>query len=53
MDEASSVTGIRAQGETIIFQLALNDFFNVMANQHELAQRFINSVTKKITAETN
>lgn len=51
MDEEEKITSLTVRGETIIFQLGLNDFFDVMANQHELAQGFINNVSKKLSKE--
>ena len=46
LDAEQTITSIKGKNETIIFQIGLNDFFNVMANQHELAQEFIKSVSK-------
>ena len=47
MDESKSTTSLTVKGETIIFQITLNDFFDVMANQHELAQSFISNISSK------
>jgi len=51
MDAEQTITSIKGKNETIIFQIGLNDFFNVMANQHELAQEFIKSVSKNFTKD--
>ena len=51
MDAEQTITSIKGKNETIIFQIGLNDFFNVMANQHELAQEFIKSVGKNFTKD--
>ncbi len=48
LDSEKSITSLSVKNETIIFQISLNDFFNVMANQHELAQSFINSVSNNL-----
>ena len=49
MGSEQNITSLVVKGETIVFQLSLNDFFDVMSNQSELAQEFISSVSKKFT----
>jgi len=52
MDESKNITSLSVKGETIIFQITLNDFFDVMANQHELAQGFISNISSKFQTKT-
>ena len=50
-DEKVSATTVEAFGDSVVFYLSVFDFYNVMANHHELAQGFINNINKQHTAE--
>ncbi len=48
-----SADTIEAFGRAVVFHISVFDFYNVMANHHELAQGFINNVGKQFLEETN
>lgn len=51
IDHTDHANSIQAVKKTVLFQITLNDFYNVISNQHELAQEFINSVSKNLSKE--
>lgn len=42
---------IRANVDSILFDINLNDFYSVLSNQHELAQEFIDKVSENLKKE--
>ena len=49
--ENLKATTVEAFGNSVVFYLSVFDFYNVMANHHELAQGFINNINKQPKAE--
>lgn len=45
------ISQLEASEESVVFEISLNDFYNTLANHHELAQAFINSVSKNLKKE--
>ncbi|MEQ8926116.1 MAG: hypothetical protein RLO81_09910 [Fulvivirga sp.] len=46
LDSSLEVNEIEAFGNSVVFHCSVYDFYNVMANHHELAQGFIKNITK-------
>jgi len=42
---------IKANVDSILFEINLNDFYSVLSNQHELAQEFIDKVSENLKKE--
>ncbi|HNP19041.1 MAG TPA: hypothetical protein PKL31_11440 [Fulvivirga sp.] len=42
---------IEAFGDAVVFHISVYDFYNVMANHHELAQGFIKNIEETLTKE--
>lgn len=52
MGSGLEVSTIKALERTVIFEINTNDFYTVMADDHELAHEFINNVSMNLVAET-
>ncbi|ELR69994.1 hypothetical protein C900_04421 [Fulvivirga imtechensis AK7] len=46
LDERIEASHLVAFGDAVVFHLSVFDFYNVLANHHELAQRFIKNIYK-------
>ena len=46
--EKSMVNRIVAETDAVVFLLSVYDFYNVMANNYELAQNFIENLNQRI-----
>jgi len=51
LNDNLNITQLEASEESVVFEISLNDFYNTLANHHELAQEFINSVSKNLKKE--
>ncbi len=48
-DEVFKSETLKAKTRTVVFQLNMIDFYNILADHHDLAQEFINNITAKVT----
>lgn len=46
------ISELEATQKSVIFEISLSDFYNTLANHHELAQEFIDSVSKNLKKNT-
>ncbi|MTI22995.1 hypothetical protein E1176_18335 [Fulvivirga sp. RKSG066] len=51
LDNPASIDALVGIKRTVIFKLSVHDFYNVMANHHELAQGFIKNISKQLVTE--
>lgn len=51
LNDNLQITELEAIEESVVFEISLNDFYNTLANHHELAQEFIDSVSKNLKKE--
>lgn len=50
-DDTMEADEIEAFGDAVVFHVSVYDFYNVMANHHELAQGFIKNISKNKPSE--
>ena len=51
LNDSLNISKLKASKKSVIFEISLTDFYNALANHHELAQQFINSVNKNLKKE--
>ncbi len=51
LNDNLDISELEATEESVIFEISLSDFYNTLANHHELAQEFIDSVSKNLKKE--
>ncbi len=51
LNDDLNISELEATEDSVVFEISINDFYNTLANHHELAQEFIDSVSKNLKKE--